>query len=456
MSEPASIPSVVERCAYFVWSGFDDRRNRGGLASIVIAIVPQSLDLASELERLVDLPTPIARERAAADLAKRCASRVDELLATARAFGRFEQLATGQTTERVALHVGADVEETELAWLVPEGYDPAEPAPLLLAFHGTGGGGSQMLPMWHKVASECGLVVLAPTEAGPNSGYRFSERERLAALAALRHARRRINVDENRVFATGISRGGHLAWDLALRFPDVFAGVAPMIGSPRLAIQRGENNLRDVENVAHLSIRDLQGAQDDLALVASVELVFERLKALGARDAQLFLQPEHGHGFDMAAVDWAALFADARREPRPERVVRASARKGEGRAFWIEVEAYSPSVDEVFTPVITGLRWESLTDDEQRRFLAREAEKRTSRLEAQRAATGPFNASSRGVDRWRLLLTADDFDPKRDVEISWNGDTLKKRVRPSAAVLLAEFAERFDRTFLPVAEIAVR
>ena len=64
------------------------------------------------------------------------------------------------------------------------------------------------------------MVVVAPSEAGPNDGYAFSERERLAALAALRWARLELNVDEDRIFATGVSRGGHLSWDLARRSTD--------------------------------------------------------------------------------------------------------------------------------------------------------------------------------------------------------------------------------------------
>src|SRR6185436_14221354 len=222
------------------------------------------------------------------------------------------------------------------------------PAPLLLAFHGTGGDGAGMASMWSGIARDAGVVVLAPSEAGPNDGYHFSERERLAALAALRWIRRRANVDENRIFATGVSRGGHLTWDLALRFPDLFAGVAPMIGSPRIAIQDGQNNMRYLENVSALPIRDLQGAKDNAAMVFCVQLAFEKLVKLGAKDAQLVLQPDEGHSFDMKAIDWKAFFAAARRDPRPARVVRSAARDREGRTAWVEIEGYAPSVDEVF------------------------------------------------------------------------------------------------------------
>jgi dienelactone hydrolase len=412
-------------------------------------------DPASELERIVDLPTPRARKQAAATLAQRI-SRIDDWLAAARAFGHFEPLTPGVSTQHASLVVGAKNEDTELALFVPEHYDPAHAAPLLLAFHGTGGSGGDMLPMWRDVANELGMLVLAPTEAGPNDGYHFSERERSAALAALRWVRRHANVDENRIFATGISRGGHLTWDLALRFPDLFAAIAPMIGSPRISLQHGENNQRYMENVARLPIRDLQGAKDSPGLVFSVKLAFERLTKVGASDAQLVLHPDLGHDFDFKAVDWKALFGAAHRSANPERVVRAAAREDEGRAFWIDVEDYAPSIAENFTPQITDLKWDTLSNDDKLRYLETQAEQRTARLEVQRASPGRFTAKSDGVKRFRVLLTSDDFDPAADTQLAWNGAKVTKRLRANPTTLLEEFAERFDRTYLPVAELDVR
>lgn len=433
--------------------------------SIAFAVVPcaalrvqqaAELDLAAELERAVDQPTPLARRQAAVALAARCAGRVDDLVAAARSFGRFEALERGTTTVVVPLRVGAAVEETELVLHVPEAYDPAEPAPALLAFHGTGGRGREMAAMWRKASEEAGALVLAPSEAGPNEGYRFSERERLAALAALRWLRRRANVDEDAIFATGISRGGHLAWDLALRRPDLFAGIAPMIGCPRITIQDGQNNLRYIENVAGLAIRDLQGERDDPGLVGSVRHAFEKLAKLGATDAQLFLQPEHGHSFDATVVDWPDFLRRSRRPRSPPRVVRASARDGEGRAFWLEVLQHSPSVDEEFTPKASQLAWARMDEVEKRLYLIEEAERRTARIEAHRSAPGRFSARSSGVKRFRLLLESEAIGPDGTVEVSWNGDTLRRRPKPSASVLLEDFVERFDRAFVPVAEIDVR
>ena len=47
------------------------------------------------------------------------------------------------------------------------------------------------------------------------------------------------------------------------------------------------------------------------------------------------------------------------------------------------------------------------------------------------------------------------FDPAVPVKVTWNGRERTRRVDGSAKVLLEEFVERFDRTFLPVAEITV-
>ena len=58
--------------------------------------------------------------------------------------------------------------------------------------------------------------------------------------------------------------------------------------------------------------------------------------------------------------------------------------------------------------------------------------------------------------RLRLLLDRSMFDAKRPLLLVVNGKARKVRVKESAKVLLAEFAERFDRTFLPVAEVLVR
>jgi len=416
---------------------------------------PASIAPATELMAMVDLPTPSLRMQRAEQLAARADTDLDAWLAAARTFGTFTAVPAGEAHERVDLHVGDAVEATDLHTYVPRGYARDTPAPLVLVAHGTGGSGRGLAGLWRNVAESLGMLVLAPSEAGANAGYAFSDRERAAALAAIRWARRRFNIDENRVFATGISRGGHLAWDLALRFPDHFAGIVPMIGGPRLNPAQGQNNLRYLENVGSLSIRDLQGSKDDPRLVFNVRYAFAKLDQLGSRDARLVEFPELGHSFDLGAVDWNEFFGTARRSPVPMRVVRAFARPGEGRAFWLDVEAGDRAVTEDVPLQVTEAEWKRLEADDaaMRRFLDERTAPCTARAEATRLGGNRFEVNSARVKRLRLLLTADMFDPAQPVRLTWNGKPVTRTLRRSKAVLLREFAERFDRTFLPVAEV---
>ena len=73
----------------------------------------------------------------------------------------------------------------------------------------------------------------------------------------------------------------------------------------------------------------------------------------------------------------------------------------------------------------------------------------------ERTAIGRFEARGTGVKRFRLLLTVDDFDAGSHVEVLFNGRRYRRRVEASEKVLLREFAERFDRTFLPIAEVRI-
>lgn len=202
----------------------------------------------------------------------------------------------------------------------------------MLSAHGTGGSGERQHEEWKQAADELGMLLLSPTKSGDNMGYTFREEERRETLAALRWTRRHFNVDESRIFLSGISRGGHLAWDIALRNPDRFAALAPMIGGPRLSNARGENNLRYMENVAHLPIRDLQGSRDDKHLLSNLRQAFERLEGFGAGDVKLIEFPSLGHSYRFNEVNWVEFLSKAKREETPVRVVRSTANLAEARA----------------------------------------------------------------------------------------------------------------------------
>lgn len=436
------------------------RRLALGLLAFASAGLAQTRPTAPSdlLAAAVALPDAKARRAAAQELAQRKDIGLEAWLAAARGFGVFAPLAPGAHHEVVDLLVLGKVEKTTLSTYVPKSYDPSTPAPLLLAMHGTGMNGRREHLMWAAVAEALGMLIVAPSESGPNEGYAFTERERQVAFAALRWMRLRANVDETRLVCSGESRGGHMTWDLGLRNPGFFAALAPMIGGPMLNPAKGLNNLRYLEGIADTPVRDLQGARDDQQLVYQVRLAFERLKAFPARDAVLHEFPNLGHSFDFAAVDWVAWLGALRRDPVPQRIVRPFARKGEGRAFWLEVTGYDKSVEEEFSPRMSAKEVEALERkpiEERKLWWAKQAEDRTGRAVATWKPEGPFQVESRGASALRLLLDDRMLAGRKEIEVVWNGKKRKVTPNRSARVLLLEFVERFDRSFLPVVEVAL-
>jgi acetyl esterase/lipase len=370
-------------------------------------------------------------------------------------FPRMESDEPGPKDLDVPLELESGVRRSKIRYFIPRSFDSNKPAPLLLVLHGTGGSGADVEPMWRDTAEALGSLVIAPSDTGKNEGYAFSPEEREETLTALRWMRRNFDVDPDRIYATGISRGGHLAWDLALRNPDLFAAIAPMIGGPRFQLDHGQNNLRFLENVVTLPIRDLQGAKDDPALVGNVRVAFQKLEKLGAKDAKLFEFPELGHSFDFAAVDWKQLFGAAKRDPIPERVVLLASKVEGARAYWVEITKLAKEVAEDVVPTVTASTWKGLDENGRRDFLETEVEKRTARLEVKMTAPGRFTATGEHVLGFRLLLAKSMFDPAKPVQVLFGGKLVEKKVVPDAKVLLGEFVERFDRSFLPIAAVDV-
>ena len=225
-----------------------------------------------------------------------------------------------------------------------------------------------------------------------------------------------------------------------------------MVGGPRIELAEGRNNLRYLENLVGVPIRDLQGARDDPVLVSGLRLAFRRLAGWKAADAELLEFPELAHDVDRQAVDWTAFFPRSVRDPRPRRVVRCAARPGEGRSSWVEILATSSRVEETFVPRVNPATWKALSPEAQREKLEAMADERTARIEVVRESPGELVVQQKDVERFRLLFTRDDLPEKRPIRMRLGSRSRTLTVTPAASVLLSEFVERFDRTFLPVGE----
>ncbi|WP_133479330.1 extracellular catalytic domain type 1 short-chain-length polyhydroxyalkanoate depolymerase [Cognatilysobacter segetis] len=154
---------------------------------------------------------------------------------------------------------------------VPRSYRPGRPTPLLVALHGGGGDMD-----WQADDAKYGLIGKSERSgfvvAFPNGYSRFPG-GRLATWNAGRccgrardlgiddvgfvrevvaHVARAVDVDRDRVFATGMSNGGMMAYRLACEASDVFRAVAPVAGTDNTRECRPSRPV----SIAHFHARD--------------------------------------------------------------------------------------------------------------------------------------------------------------------------------------------------------
>ena len=114
-----------------------------------------------------------------------------------------------------------------------------------------------------------------------------------------------------------------------------------------------------------------------------------------------------------------------------------------------------PRIQEEFVPQVEAAKWNAMDEDRRKEYVAALVEHGTARLEIHLRAPGVFEAKTFRVKRFRILLTPEMIGPDGQVTVTWNGKVVTKRPPRSRQVLAAEFAEHFDRSFLPVAEMMV-
>ena len=181
------------------------------------------------------------------------------------------------------------LEQTLHYWLyLPENYaaDQREDFPLVLFLHGGGEVGDSLalvkkngLP--HEIAQgkQFPFVMIAPQN--PRDQL-WDDAQVLTLLDEIIDTHR---IDEDRVYLTGMSRGGFGAWRMAIQNPDKFAAVVPVCGG----------GVPDyVKRIKDVPVWAFHGAKDRLIpLSRTVEMV-EALLAVGG-NVKLTVYPEAGH-----------------------------------------------------------------------------------------------------------------------------------------------------------------
>ncbi|UVO50398.1 alpha/beta hydrolase-fold protein [Sphingomonas sp. SUN019] len=121
---------------------------------------------------------------------------------------------------------------------IPKGYSASKQAwPLMIFLHGSGERGADVEKVKlhgppEIVATHPGFpFILVSPLLEADGDWDTAKLGRL-----LQQVRKDYRVDPNRIYLTGLSRGGHAAWRWAAERPDLFAAVAPVAGTGNSAI----------------------------------------------------------------------------------------------------------------------------------------------------------------------------------------------------------------------------
>jgi predicted esterase len=164
-----------------------------------------------------------------------------ELLATdpdldaVRTGDRFDRLVA--VVQRNADAVRAEIERRFQAvppmLYPPPGHDPSTPIPVLIALHGFGDRADGTPTQWRRLAAKRGVMLVLPQgvrPAGPGYSWHSVEEADTILDLTLDWLEQRAAVDKDRVVLAGFSQGGFIAMALAMRHPELFAGVIPVAG----------------------------------------------------------------------------------------------------------------------------------------------------------------------------------------------------------------------------------
>lgn len=162
--------------------------------------------------------------------------------------------------------VTADGRTRDYLLHVPIGYSSAKSYPLVMLFHGGYGGYKQVMKQTNfaaKADSE-GFVVVSPDgiDGHWNDGAHNPDIDDVAFMRQLLSSvEAKLSVDSKRIYATGISNGGHFTQRVACGMPGVFAAIGTDVAPL-------SENMLQICSFLPIPIIGIQGGADPLTPIA--------------------------------------------------------------------------------------------------------------------------------------------------------------------------------------------
>jgi predicted esterase len=268
--------------------------------------------------------------------------------------------------------------------------------------------------------------------------------------------KRRYNIDESRIYITGISDGGTGVYYIAMKSPTTWASYLPLNGS--IAVLKSSENGADGElygnNLINAPLYIVNGEQDPLYPVWQVEPHIAWFRQLGV---QFVFRPQAGavHNTTWWPTERAPYEAFVHSHPRPAHPATLTWETERIDAFnrnhWLVIDSLRSTSGNATADKPGRSPDPSLADAGFFRHASR-----SGRVNITRTGNA-FDATTRDVGSFTLLLSPDAVDFSKPVVVTVNGArSFEGMVKKDTAVLLRWAARDNDRTMLYGAELSIK
>lgn len=332
-----------------------------------------------------------------------------------------------------AVRTAADGTLFRYVFIVPATYEPARSYPVEFMLHGgvsrpAWEAGGEWWRRGYDSYRDLEQITVMPASWDDNFWWQDSQAENLPAI--LRFLKQSYNVDDNRVYLSGVSDGGTGAYFFAFKQPTQWAAFLPYIGHPGVLrnAQSGGGHALYFENLMNNALFIVNGENDPLYPAASVMPFIDILKEANINH-EFTVIANGGHNTnwmsdELPRID--AFKAANVRDPLPESLIWvADNAERYNRNAWIRVDALA-------SPGRPGL------------------------LKVERDGN-QFTVTAERVAAFSLLLNPEEVNFNELITVNVNGAMLfNGQVAQDANTLLRYAANELDRTQLFTAELRLQ
>jgi len=185
---------------------------------------------------------------------------------------------------------------------LPQDYvkDTSRLWPVLIFLHGSGEAGNDLQkvkvhgpPKLIEQGKQFPFIVVSP-QARENEGW-----EPQVIIRLIKGIQSKYKVDNEKIYLTGLSMGGFGTWNIASKFPSMFAAIAPVCGG---------GDTTGVMKLKHVPVWCFHGAKDN---IVDPEQSYRMVRALKKYnpDVKLTIYPDANHDSWSQTYDNDSLYA---------------------------------------------------------------------------------------------------------------------------------------------------